>query len=61
LHISEFPFRVKRIEDLLKLGDVLKLKVKKIEANGKVSLSLKDLKFEPPKNISKTKKFFPKR
>ncbi|MGE4554962.1 MAG: polyribonucleotide nucleotidyltransferase [Candidatus Paceibacterota bacterium] len=58
LHISEFPFRVKRIEDLLKIGDVLKLKIKKIEANGKVSLSLKDLKFEPPKKFSKEKRFF---
>ncbi len=60
LHISEFPYRVKRVEDLLKLGDILKFKVKKVEANGKVSLSLKDLKFESSKNIKKEKKFFQK-
>lgn len=61
LHISEFPYRVKRVENLLKLGDTLKLKVKKIDPNGKVSLSLKDLKFESPKNLQKEKKFFNKR
>lgn len=43
LHISELaPRHVARVEDVVHLGDVLKLKVKKVEPNGKISLSLKD-------------------
>jgi polyribonucleotide nucleotidyltransferase len=43
LHISELlPTRVEKVEDVVKLGDKLKLKVKNVE-NGKISLSLKDI------------------
>ena len=53
LHISEFPYRVNKIDDVLKIGETIKVKVKKIEPNGKVSLSLKDLKFESPRKEKK--------
>ncbi|MGB9726585.1 MAG: polyribonucleotide nucleotidyltransferase [Minisyncoccia bacterium] len=44
LHISELaPFRVNKVEDVVKSGEELKLKIKKIEQNGKISLSLKDV------------------
>ncbi len=43
LHISELkPERVEKVEDVVKLGDKLKLKVKSVE-NGKISLSLRDI------------------
>ena len=43
LHISELkPERVEKVEDVVKLGDKLKLKVKNVE-NGKISLSLRDI------------------
>ena len=43
LHISELaPRHVAKVEDVVHLGDVLKLKIKKVEPNGKISLSLKD-------------------
>lgn len=57
LHISELaPFRVNRVEDVVKSGEELKLKIKKIEQNGKISLSLKDvnpLKNSPQKDTRK--------
>lgn len=44
LHISELaPYRVNRVEDIVHEGEELKLKIKKIEPNGKISLSLKDV------------------
>ncbi len=44
LHISELaPYRVNRVEDIVRSGDELNVKIKKIEQNGKISLSLKDL------------------
>lgn len=52
LHISELaPFRVNKVEDVVKSGEELKLKIKKIEQNGKISLSLKDLR--PSKEFTK--------
>jgi len=43
LHISEMaPYHVNKVEEIVHLGDILKLKVKKVEANGKISLSLKN-------------------
>jgi len=42
VHISELaPFRVNEVEDILKEGDVVKVKVLKVEDNGKISLSHK--------------------
>ena len=57
LHISELaPYRVNRVEDIVKSGEELKLKIKKIEQNGKISLSLKDLNTSrQPSKILKTK------
>ena len=44
LHISELsPHRVGKVEDVVHVGEVLKLKIIKIEGNGKISLSLKDV------------------
>ena len=66
LHISELaPFRVNRVEDIVKSGEELKLKIKKVEQNGKISLSLKDVN-SSEKNQSqyfkkKTKKPFLRR
>lgn len=43
LHISELaPRHVAKVEDVVHIGDALKLKIKKVEPNGKISLSLKD-------------------
>lgn len=43
LHISELaPRHVAKVEDVVHLDEVLKLKIKKVEPNGKISLSLKD-------------------
>ncbi len=43
LHISELAQRhVAKVEDVVHLDEVLKLKIKKVEPNGKISLSLKD-------------------
>jgi len=48
LHISELaPYRVNKVEDIVHQGEEIKVKVKKIEANGKISLSLKDVKYPP--------------
>jgi len=44
LHISELaPHHVTNVEDVVHQGEVLKLKIKKVEPNGKISLSLKDV------------------
>ncbi len=46
LHISELaPYRVNKVEDIVHQGEEIKVKVKKVEANGKISLSLKDVKY----------------
>ncbi|MGB9763290.1 MAG: polyribonucleotide nucleotidyltransferase [Minisyncoccia bacterium] len=68
LHISELaPYRVNRVEDIVHPGEELKLKVKKIEPNGKISLSLKDVthlnenKGNKKENQPKTTRFQNKR
>ncbi|HZJ42055.1 MAG TPA: polyribonucleotide nucleotidyltransferase [Patescibacteria group bacterium] len=44
LHISELAsHHVDKVEDVVHQGEVLKLKIKKVEPNGKISLSLKDV------------------
>ncbi len=44
LHISEISDkRVKEVEDVLKTGDAVKVKVLKLEPNGKIALSMKAL------------------
>ncbi len=42
VHISEIaPFRVNRVEDALKVGDIVKVVVKEIDQEGRVNLSIK--------------------
>ncbi len=49
LHISELaPYRVNKVEDVVHLGQEIKVKVKKIDPTGKISLSLKDVKPSQP-------------
>lgn len=57
LHISELaPYRVNRVEDIVHEGEELKVKIKKIEPNGKISLSLKDLNQSSVSNKGQTSK-----
>ncbi|MCD6528064.1 polyribonucleotide nucleotidyltransferase [bacterium] len=42
VHISELvPFRVRKVEDVVKVGDVIPVKVIKIDEQGRINLSLK--------------------
>ncbi|MFH0907019.1 MAG: polyribonucleotide nucleotidyltransferase [bacterium] len=44
-HISELaPYRVERVEDILKLGQDILVKVKHIDDSGRIALTLKDIK-----------------
>jgi len=55
LHISELaPWHVAKVEDIIHQDEKLKLKIKKVEANGKISLSLKDVSH--PKDDEKNKR-----
>ena len=47
LHISELGHQIKNVEDVIREGDVIDVKVKKIDANGKVGLALE----KKPKKI----------
>ncbi|MCX6796040.1 MAG: polyribonucleotide nucleotidyltransferase, partial [Candidatus Falkowbacteria bacterium] len=52
LHISELaPYRVNKVEDIVHQGEEIKVKVKKVEANGKISLSLKEVKYPSKEEI----------
>jgi len=43
VHISELaPWRVNRVDDIVKLGDIIPVKVKNIDEQGRINLSLKD-------------------
>jgi polyribonucleotide nucleotidyltransferase len=47
VHISELaPYRVGRVQDILKIGDIIPVKVIKIDEQGRVNLSLKQAKKE---------------
>jgi polyribonucleotide nucleotidyltransferase len=57
LHISELaPYQVNKVEDIVHQGEEIKVKVKKIEANGKISLSLKDVKYPPKEEVKDKRK-----
>jgi polyribonucleotide nucleotidyltransferase len=57
LHISELaPYRVNKVEDIVHRGEEIKVKVKKVEANGKISLSLKDVKYSPEEEVKDKQK-----
>ena len=55
LHISELaPWHVNKVEDIVRQDEELDLKIKKVEPNGKISLSLKDIRYsEEDKNKKK--------
>jgi len=43
IHISEIaPYRIKKVEDLLKVGDLIPVKVIEIDTQGRINLSSKD-------------------
>ncbi len=45
IHISELaPFRVNKVEDIVKIGDVVPVKVISIDEQGRINLSLKQAK-----------------
>lgn len=45
VHISELaPYRVKRVGDIVKVGDVIPVKIKNVDEQGRINLSLKDAK-----------------
>jgi len=51
LHISQLaPVRVKRVEDVVKVGDIIPVKVISIDEQGRINLSLKAVKKVQPKH-----------
>jgi polyribonucleotide nucleotidyltransferase len=45
IHISELaPYRVRKVEDVVKVGDIVPVKVKNIDELGRINLSLKEAK-----------------
>jgi len=44
VHISELaPYRVNNTDDIVKIGDFVKVKIKEVEDNGKIKLTMKEL------------------
>jgi polyribonucleotide nucleotidyltransferase len=44
VHISELaPYRVNKTDDVVKIGDLVKVKIKEVDDNGKIKLSMKEL------------------
>jgi polyribonucleotide nucleotidyltransferase len=44
VHISELaPYRVNKTEDVVKSGDIVKVKIKEVDDNGKIKLTMKEL------------------
>ncbi len=57
LHISELaPYRVNRVEDIVRSGDMVKVKIKKVDDSGKISLSLKDADLDSNKPSFQSKR-----
>lgn len=47
VHISELaPFRVEKVDDVVKVGDIIPVKVKEIDSLGRINLSMKDMDFD---------------
>ena len=47
IHISQLaPYRIKRVEDVVRVGDVIPVKVISIDEQGRINLSLKEVKFK---------------
>jgi polyribonucleotide nucleotidyltransferase len=62
LHISEMaPWHVNNVTDVVKLGDIVKVKIKRVE-NGKLSLSMKEFNTtpEPENNGSAPSSYVPR-
>ena len=54
VHISEMAHsRVEKVEDVVKLGDVVKVKVMKVEDNGRIGLSMKALLPRPERTTDR--------
>lgn len=54
VHISELaPYRVERVEDVVRTGQIIPVKVKEIDQLGRINLSLKDVKTENNKRNKK--------
>ncbi len=61
LHVSKIAHeRVNKPEDVLKLGDIVRVKVMEIDEKGKVNVSAKDLLPKPEKTQNKKEKNEPK-
>jgi len=44
IHISQLaPYRVEKVEDVVKIGEILSVKVISIDEQGRVNLSLKEV------------------
>lgn len=51
VHISELaPYRVNKVDDIVKVGDIIPVKVKNIDEQGRINLSLKDARREHSNN-----------
>ncbi len=51
VHISELaPYRVGKVTDIVKIGDVVRVKVIKVDEQGRVDLSIKRLQENGEKN-----------
>jgi len=65
VHISQLaPFRVRRIGDLIKVGDIIPVKVIAIDESGKINLSAREAGFHPKRKPPKSflpRKYGPKR
>lgn len=47
VHISELaPFRVERVEDIVKVGDIVPVKVREIDSQGRINLTMKETDFD---------------
>ncbi len=48
VHISQFaPFRIEKIQDVVKVGDIIPVKIINIDVQGRINLSAKDAGFKP--------------
>jgi polyribonucleotide nucleotidyltransferase len=44
VHISELaPYRVRQVSDIVKVGDIITVRVKNIDDLGRINLTLKDV------------------
>ncbi len=56
VHISELaPWRVNRVDDIVKIGDTIPVKVKNIDEQGRINLSLKDARVNNSTNTDNRK------